>query len=139
MPRVVVDTSVLLRYLIRPSAAIRTLIEDRWLADSFVMLTAPELFDELTSVLGRDYIQKLIRPEEGQVLLDAITTKAEMLPRLRDIPPYSRDPKDDTFIACAVIGDADYIVTVDEDLLALKSVDDIRIVTPANYLQLEAN
>ncbi len=33
MIRVVIDTSVLIRYLIRPSAAVKELIEVRWFAD----------------------------------------------------------------------------------------------------------
>lgn len=34
------------------------------------MVIAPELIKELEGVLGRDYIQVLIRPEEGQALFE---------------------------------------------------------------------
>ena len=37
-PRIVVDTSVLIRYLIKPSAAIVELIEQRWLAGEVQMV-----------------------------------------------------------------------------------------------------
>ena len=60
MIRAVVDTSVLIRYLIRPSAAIKELIEMRWLGDQVQMVTAPELVKELEDVLKRDTIQALI-------------------------------------------------------------------------------
>ena len=134
MTRIVVDTSVLIRYLIRPSAATRALIEVYWLDDEIQVVTAPELIEELEGVLSRDYIQELVQPEEGQALLDAILLKAEILPSLGAVPAYTRDSKDDKFIACALVGDARYVVTVDKDLLALETLEHIRIVTPEELI-----
>jgi putative PIN family toxin of toxin-antitoxin system len=131
--RVVVDTSVLIRYLIRPSAAIRHLIEMHWLGDEVQMVTAPELIAEFEGVLGRDYIQAFIHPEDGQALLEAIHHKAEMLPVLGPIPAFCRDPKDDKFIACALAGEAAYVITTDGDLLAIQALGGIRLVTPHEF------
>jgi putative PIN family toxin of toxin-antitoxin system len=131
--RAVVDTSVLIRYLIRPSAAIKELIEVRWLGDQVQMVTAPELVKELEDVLKRDTIQALIQPQEGQALLDAIDLKAEILPPLGRIPSYTRDPKDDKFVACALAGDAGYVVTVDKDILVLGALSGIQMVTPEEF------
>jgi putative PIN family toxin of toxin-antitoxin system len=133
--RVVLDTSVLIRYLIRPSAAIKELIEVRWLGDQVQVVTAPDLMEEVKGVLERDYIQVLIQPEEGQALLDALHPKAELLPRLGEVPAYTRDPKDDKFVACALAGDADYLITEDKDILILKAVDKVRIVTPYEFVR----
>ena len=80
MTQVVVDTSVLIRYLIKPSTAIRELIEDHWLGGDIRMVTAPPLIEELQRVLERDYIKVLIHAEEGQALLEAIYRKADILP-----------------------------------------------------------
>jgi putative PIN family toxin of toxin-antitoxin system len=133
--RVVVDTSVLIRYLIKPSAPIKELIEEAWLGDRVQMVTAPELIKELKGVLERDYVQSLIRPEEGRVLLDAILQKAEILPSFGKVPSYTRDPKDDKFVACALAGRADFLVTVDEDILVLESLGDVRMVTPYDLIR----
>ena len=135
MIRAIIDTSVLIRYLIKPSAAIKELIEERWIGDEVQMVTAPDLIAELEGVLKRDYIQTLIRTEEGQALLDAITQKADSLPPLGPVPAYTRDPKDDKFVACALVGDANYLITDDKDLLVLKVVGDVRIVTPYDFLR----
>ncbi|NOR83888.1 MAG: putative toxin-antitoxin system toxin component, PIN family [Ardenticatenales bacterium] len=136
MIRVVIDTSVLIRYLIRPSAAVKELIEVRWLADQVRMVTAPELIEELEGVLARDFVQALIRPEEGQALLHAIHLKAEIVgPLLGNVPPYTRDPKDDKFVACALVGDAAYVISEDKDLLALGVLEGIRMVTPYEFIQ----
>ena len=135
MIRAVVDTSVLIRYLIRPSAAIKELIEVRWLGDHVQMVTAPELVKELEDVLKRDTIQALIHPQEGRTLLDAIYLKAEFLPSLGGVPPYTRDPKDDKFVACALAGDARYVVTVDKDVLALGTLSGVQMVTPEEFVR----
>jgi putative PIN family toxin of toxin-antitoxin system len=134
--RVVIDTSVLIRYLIKPSAAIRELIEVRWLSDEIQMVTCPGLLAELKGVLGRDYIQDLIRPAEGQVLLDAIALKAEALPSLGPVPSYTRDPKDDKFVACALAGEAQYVITVDRDLLVLESLGSLLVITPEQFIAM---
>jgi hypothetical protein len=131
--RVVVDTSVLIRYLIKPSTAIRELIEDHWLDGDIQMVTAPSLIDELRNVLQRDYIKALIRPEEGQALLEAIYRKADILPQLGEVPSFTRDPKDDKFIAYALAGNAEYVVSVDNDLLVLRALQGLRVMTPYDF------
>jgi putative PIN family toxin of toxin-antitoxin system len=133
--RAITDTSVLIRYLIKPSAAIKELIEERWLGDEVQMVTAMDLIAELEGVLKRDYIQTLIRTDEGQALLDAITQKADILPPLGPVLAYTRDPKDDKFVACALVGDANYLITEDKDMLVLEVVGDVRIVTPHAFLR----
>ncbi len=134
MIRVVIDTSILIRYLIRPSAAIRSLIEDEWLGDRVQMVSAPELAAELRGVLSRPSIRRFISPASGQVLLELVTVKADFLSLLGPIPAFTRDPKDDKFIACALAGQAQYLITVDTDLLVLGTVDTVRIVTPEIFL-----
>jgi uncharacterized protein len=47
----------------------------------------------------------------------------------------SRDPKDDPFLACALAGDAKYIVASDRDLLVLGKPFGIAVVTPAEFIR----
>ena len=134
--RVVIDTSVLVRYLIKPSAAIQELIDDRWLMDEIQMVTSPELVAELESVVKRDALQRFIRLKESRAFLDAIRWKAEFLPALGLIPSYTRDPKDDKFVACALAGKVEYLISVDNDILALRSLDSVRMVSPYTFIQM---
>lgn len=139
MTHVVIDTSVLIRYLVKPSAAVRRLVEDLWLNGDVVMVSSPELIAELEDVLARDYIRALIRPEEGKAMLDAIRATAEILPPLDEVPVYTRDPKDDKFVACAITGQASYIVTLDKDILALEKLGDLQIVTPYDFVTRQSS
>ena len=45
-----------------------------------------------------------------------------------------RDPRDDKFLALAVDGRADYLVSSDRDLLDMEGFDGIPIVTPRDFL-----
>jgi putative PIN family toxin of toxin-antitoxin system len=134
--RIVIDTNIFVRYLIRPSAAIKELLEVRWLSDQVQVVTAPELVAELTEVLQRPKILAYIQPQEAQIILETIRRKAELLPPLGTVPPYTRDPKDDKFVACAIIGNAQYLVSVDEDILVLQQVGSVQMVTPFTLLPL---
>ena len=136
MIRIVIDTNIFVRYLIRPSAVIKELLEVRWLTDQVQVVTAPELIAEVTEVLRRPKIQAYIKPQEAQVILDTIRRKADLLPPLGPVPPYTRDPKDDKFVACALLGNAQYLVSVDEDILVLQQVEGVRMVTPYAFLLL---
>lgn len=136
MIRVVIDTSVLVRYLIRASAAIKELVEALWLGDEVQMVTASGLIEELEGVLRRDCIRALVRGEEGQAMLDAIYHTAEILRLPGMVPSYTRDPKDDKFVACALAGDAQFVVTVEEDILCLEAVAEVRMVTPHEFVSV---
>ena len=48
----------------------------------------------------------------------------------------SRDPRDDKILELAVSGNADCIVTGDDDLLTLNSFRGIAIITPADFLRV---
>jgi putative PIN family toxin of toxin-antitoxin system len=134
MSRVVIDTGVFIRYLIKPSAAVKELIERRWLNDEITLVSAPELMAELTGVLNREYIRKLIQPAEAEALLEVIHRKADLMPALGEIPAYSRDPSDDKFVACALAGRAEDVITLDEDLLILGEVGGVRLLPPHKFL-----
>lgn len=93
------------------------------------ILSAPELLQELAVVIARDKIQRGLRAGADRVLFEAFSREAEMLPPLGYIPSYTRDPKDDKFVACAIAGPADFLVTFDENLLVLRQVGVTRVVT----------
>jgi putative PIN family toxin of toxin-antitoxin system len=48
----------------------------------------------------------------------------------------SRDPHDDMFLEICVASHADYLITGDEDLLSLKTIESTKIITPKQFLGL---
>ena len=133
--RIVIDTSVFVRYLLRPSAAARRLIEDLWLQDSVTLIVSPELVEELAAVLEQPKLRRFVTAEDAAALLDTVQARAVHLPPLAAIPPFTQDPKDDKFVACGLSGGASYLVTYDQDLLVLGSVQAMLIGTPEALLR----
>ena len=133
MIRVVIDSSVLVRYLLKPSRATRELIEQTWLDEKIEVVTSPELMHELADVLARPKIRRFVMQDEATALVEALTLRDTILPPLGPVPPYTRDSKDDKFIACAILGNAQYLITYDEDLLVLGKVATVEIMTPESF------
>lgn len=73
--------------------------------------------------------------DEAEVIIAAYESAAEIV-YLEDIVPLSRDQNDDPIIATAVAGRADYIVTGDKDLLVLKRVGRVNVVSPAEFFKV---
>jgi uncharacterized protein len=133
MIRVVIDSSVLIRYLLKPSRATRELIEQTWLEEKIEVVTAPELMYELADVLARPKIRRFVIQDEATALIEALTLRATILPPLGPVPSYTRDSKDDKFVACAMLADAQYLITYDENLLVLGEVATVEILTPETF------
>ncbi len=78
-------------------------------------------------------------PAELERLLDLLAALAEWVRPLPEhrLPVHSRDLKDDRYLACALAAGADYLVTGDDDLLALAGepgLGGLRILPPSAFL-----
>jgi hypothetical protein len=139
--RAVLDTNVLLSALIRPCGPPGRIL-DRLTDGAFELVLSPRLVDELRRASRYRHVRKYVRlsDQELEVRLAQIETVADPVEGTRTVRRAVRDPHDLMFLAAAVEGRADYIVTGDEDLLALDEHEDIAIVTPRAFLDvLEAS
>ncbi len=134
--RAVFDTNLLVSYLLVHRPPIATLIDTHLAQEHFILLTAPVLLEELARVLHYPRLQRYYdaATRDRFVALIAALSEVVELPA-DDIPSISRDPDDDRIIACAVVGRADVIVSGDKDLLVLKRVGNIPILTAAEFLR----
>jgi len=102
------------------------------------VIASEPLIEELKDVLSRDKIKKYLNriqktPDEmiNSHLSHVVIIEPSSIPE-----GTVRDLKDDKIIACAVGGQADYIITGDNDLLILKEYQGIRIVTASEFLTI---
>lgn len=132
MPKVVLDTNVFIGVLLasRNCRAIR----DAFLDGLFDVVISEELMAELLETIRKPRLAKLFKSEDVRELLELLQTDAEWVATKTKLS-VSRDPEDDIVLECAVDGQADTIVTGDEDLLCLKSVRKIPIQTPRQFLK----
>jgi len=136
--RVVIDTNVLISGLFgikdAPSAQILSAIRTQ----KFIMVTCPLILEEIADVINRDRIIKLTKMSvnERSDFIDKLIERSDVTAGRQLSQVVGRDIKDDKFLACAVEGKADYIVTGDEDLLLLKEYEGVKIVAPRKFLEV---
>ena len=115
MLKVVIDTNIWIRTLLGGPVTLPVL--EAWRAGRFQVLISEALLAELEDVWQRPRLRKHIADEDAQDLLDQLRWSA-ILVEPTTIPPQCRDPKDHPFLATAIDGDADAIVSGDGDLRA---------------------
>ena len=87
-----------------------------WESARFTVVASPALIDEYLRVLAYPDVSKLIYPELLRILHSHLLQDIEQI-EPPEAPRLCRDPDDDKVLAVAIYGLADYILTVDRDLL----------------------
>lgn len=129
--RWVIDTNVLVSAIILPrSTAAKAVLK----AQSGLILASEVTRLELFQVIERERFDRYVTREVRRQL----AAEFDRACRIISIPfpiRVCRDARDDKFIELAVHGQADAIITGDDDLLSLGRFREIEILTPAAYLE----
>ncbi|MBM3356345.1 MAG: putative toxin-antitoxin system toxin component, PIN family [Betaproteobacteria bacterium] len=137
MLRAVLDANVYVSAALRPAGPPGRIIERLLRAAAFELVLSPAIMEEVLRALAYPKVRKLARGDiEPALWFEDIVVLADIVPGERTLPGVCEDPDDDKYIAAALEGRASYVVTGDDDLLALKEHEDIRIVTPRAFLDL---
>ena len=90
---------------------------------------------EVIDVLGRAKFRSKyqIQPEDIAALIQLIRLRGELVIPTQPVA-LCRDPKDDKFLAAALAGQVDCIVSGEADLRALSPFEDIPVLPPAEFL-----
>jgi putative PIN family toxin of toxin-antitoxin system len=135
--RIIPDTNVLVSGLISPHGPPAQIIT-HWLGDDFTLLYTPAMLEELEDVLNRAWLKTMLAktPDRIPDLLEAVTILGTFVAGYVNVAGAVSDPFDEMFLACALLGEADYLVTGDKQLLALAEFGKTEIVPPARFLQI---
>jgi putative PIN family toxin of toxin-antitoxin system len=135
MPRVVFDTVVFVRALINPYGLWGRLIFAH--ADAYHLIVSPPVIQEILEVIHRPELMRRFRSLGGLDLARTIQIleQAEIVD-ITDIPPVSRDSKDDKFLATAHVGAAEYLVSEDQDLLVLRTYGPVTITGARTFIDM---
>ncbi len=137
--RVTIDTNVLISGIIIEQGYPFILLE-YWRTGTFELVTSLPLTKELESILQRAKIQKYpITSAHISNIRKLLHNEVSLCLPARTIPLHIRDPKDQIVIATALGGKADYLVTGDKDLLAVKTDPDLKslkIVTAREFIKV---
>ena len=132
--RLVIDTNAFVSRLLLPNSIPARAV--RKAMDSGALLVSEATLNELADVVSRPKFDVYVTLEERQQFLRLLARIVEMVPIVYRIR-VCRDPKDDRILEVAVNGSADFIVTGDRDLLSLDRFQNVRILSPAAYLDIQ--
>jgi uncharacterized protein len=113
--RVVIDTNIWIRILLRGRITLPLL--EAFNDDKFQLIMSQPLFDEFHEVWNRPRLIKHIQQNQGVGLEQQLKNRSIWIETIT-IPPNCRDPKDLPVLATAIDGEANIIVSGDDDLRA---------------------
>jgi uncharacterized protein len=141
--RALLDANILISYLLTPESGTIAQVVDAGISGRYTLLLPEELLSEFVEkARAKPYLAERIAVEELRELAEVLTEMSEAIPRISgEIPAVTRDPKDDYLLAYALVGQADYLVTGDSDLLVLRQIESgdgavARIVTPRAFAEI---
>ncbi len=136
MIRAVIDTNVIVAALIHPTETTGTVLS-RLRDGALTIVLSPALLDEIAAVTSYPKIRDKygILGSDLEVIAGLLALRGRMAAPTEAIH-VCRDPDDDILLEAAVAGGAEYVVSGDADLLAIREFRSIRIVKPAAFLAI---
>ncbi|MBE0638481.1 MAG: putative toxin-antitoxin system toxin component, PIN family [Bacteroidales bacterium] len=128
--RIIFDTNIWISFSIGKRLDV---LKDVLLSGRFDILICEEIITEYLTVIQREELAKFVPPARSADTIDLIETFATKR-KIKSKVKLSRDPNDDFLLAFAIDTNADYLVTGDKDLLAIKKYKNTLIVDFSTFL-----
>jgi len=113
--RVVIDTNIWIRILLKGRVTLPIL--EAFNENNFQLIISQVLFDEFHEVWNRPRLKKYIDINQALRLEKQLRSRSIWV-ETKTIPPHCRDPKDLPILSTAIDGEANIIVSGDDDLRA---------------------
>ena len=122
--QIIVDANVWISALLGPDfrARVEVILDMR-----YRLLFSKMLFRDLDKAIRKPYLATRIIRADYEELIAKLRTVAEFVD-VHSIVEICRDPKDNFILALAKDGNADYLITGDDDLLVLETFGKTKIV-----------
>jgi len=132
--RAVIDTQIFLRAVINQRSLPAKIVYDY--EDDYILIVSEATLAEIEDIISRPKVRKKFEFPENQISELLIRLARGERTIVHDIPAISRDSKDDMILACALSGNAHYIVSEDQDLLVLNTYKEIKIINALDFLRV---
>ena len=136
MHRVVLDTNVFVSGAISAHGYPAQIL-DSWRNQQFILVSSPQIINEISAVIQRPEIVKFTQQDTNQIIsfIQEVTQRAYMTAGILTVNIIS-DPADNMILACAIEGKATHIVTGNtKHFSSLGSVyQGIKIITPHQFI-----
>ena len=129
--RFVVDTNTIISGILLPRSVPGRLLG--FLAEHASLIFSPPTRDELLDVISRKKFDRYVTAEVRERVIAILVRDAEIVSPKRFFH-VCRDPRDDKFLDAALAGKADCLVSGDHDLIVLREIEGIPILTARRCL-----
>jgi putative PIN family toxin of toxin-antitoxin system len=134
MPRIVLDTNVLISALIKPGKPRALLLEIA--KGKFQLVLSRQILDEFARTVADPKISRYVDEEDITRYMKVIGSAATIVSVKSRFRVVKQDPSDDIILRTAYDGKARYVVTGDEHLLSLKQYRRVKILTISEALEM---
>jgi uncharacterized protein len=132
-PRFIVDTNVLVSAALFPNSVPRQALD--YARSIGILLVSDTTCTELQQVLQRSKFDRYASRDRRELFLQTLLNKTERI-EITETIDICRDPKDNQYLELAISGQANAIVTGDQDLLVLHPFRGISIVNAHDFLTM---
>jgi uncharacterized protein len=136
MTRAVADTNILIRAVITPRGAIAPILA-RMHEGKVTLVYSQTILEELVEKLALPRIANKYHLTEEVIknFVAVLIRYGERVEPDRKVD-ICRDPEDNMVIEAALAGDAEFVITGDEDLLVLQQYETVSFLTPGQFLAI---
>lgn len=127
--RIVLDTNVLISGIFFSGPPAKIL--PAWKAKKIQFVISPDMYSEYSRVA--EIISNKYAGVDISEILNLIAVHSEIIDAPRLPKTICKDPDDDKFIACAISGKVEIIVSGDKNLIDTSGYKDIRVINPREF------
>jgi putative PIN family toxin of toxin-antitoxin system len=131
----VLDANILVSGFAHASGAPGQLV-DRWLADSFGVVTSVRIIRDVELALAKPCFRRRLSPEGISIAVSTLRRHARLTELTTGVSGGASHPEDDRVIATAISAGVPYPVTGDAELRRVGDFEGVAILTPREFLAL---
>ncbi len=133
--KAVIDTNLFVSGLFSRNT-VSSMLQDHWINLDFILVTSIDIIKEVNRVFHYPRIQERFAPDEEKIkrFFRLVFRKAIITKDRYKTDRITNDPTDNKFLACALEGQADYILSRDPHLRNLKHYQGIQIIDATTFL-----
>jgi len=127
--KVVIDTNIWISYLL---GSLLQGMDEKILSKEIKVVVSDEMLKEISEVSSRPKFKNIFTAKRIKELFSLLDSYAIVVSPSQKVN-VCRDGKDNFLLEVALEGEADYLVTGDEDLLVLNPFHNTKIVKPKDF------
>ncbi len=108
----------------------------RWRANAFTLVLSEPILAELIRTLTNPYFAARLAPSEVTDTLRRLHGEAHLQPITERVSGHATHREDDVILATALSAKADFLVTGDRGLHAIRVFQGVRVVSPREFLAI---